>query len=50
MSILSELQEQHRPNFSRLDVSSMRCASIVHDKVHSSQSFQDLHDLCLWDQ
>ena len=38
MLILSELQDQYQPNIPRLDVSSMHCASIVHDVVHSSQS------------
>ena len=42
MLILSELQDQYQPNIPRLDVSSMRYAGIVHDVVHSSQSFQDL--------
>ena len=41
MLILSELQDQYQPNFPRLDVSSMRCAGIVHDAVHPSQSFRD---------
>ena len=50
MSILSELQDQYQPNVPRLDVSFMRCASIVHDVVHSSQSFQDLCAHYLWDQ
>ena len=43
-----ESQDQYQPNIPRLDVSSMRCAGIVHDVVHSSQSFQDLDALCLW--
>ena len=47
MSILSESQDQYRPNIPRLDVSSMHCAGIVHDVVHSSQSFQDPCDFCL---
>ena len=46
MLFLSELQDQYQPNIPRLDVSSMRCAGIVHDVVHSSQSFQDPCDLC----
>ena len=50
MLILSELQDQYQPKRLRLDVSSMRYASIVHDVVHSSQSFQDLCALYLWDQ
>ena len=50
MSILSVLQDQYQPNIPRLDVSSMRYAGIVHDVVHSSQSFQDLCALCPWDQ
>ena len=50
MSILFELQDQYQPKIPRLGVSSMRYASIVHDVVHSSQSFQDLDPLCLWDQ
>ena len=50
MLILSELQDQYQPNFLRLDVSSMRHAGIVHDVVHSSQYFQDLCALHLWDQ
>ena len=50
MSILSESQDQYRPNIPRLGVSSMRYAGIVHDVVHSSQSFQDFYALCLWDQ
>ena len=41
MSILSESQDQYQPKIPRLDVSSMRCAGIVHDVVHSSQSRQD---------
>ena len=47
MSILSELQDWCRPNIPRLDVSSKRYAGIVHDAVHSSQSFQDPSDFCL---
>ena len=43
-------QDQYQPRIRRLDVSSMRCASIVHDVVHSSQFVQDLCALCLWDQ
>ena len=50
MSILFESQDQYQPNIPRLDVSSLRCASIVHDVAHSSQSLQDLDALCLWDQ
>ena len=50
MSILSELQDQYQPNILRLGVSSMRYAGIVHDVVHSSQSFQDIDGLSLWDQ
>ena len=50
MSILSELKDEYQPNIPRLDVSSMRCAGIVHDVVHSSQSFRDLGTLYLWDQ
>ena len=50
MLILSELQDQYQPNIPRLDVSSMRYAGVVHDVVHSSQSFQDLCALYLWDQ
>ena len=50
MLILSESQDQYQPNTPRLDVSSMRYASIVQDVVHSSQSFKDINDLCLWDQ
>ena len=50
MSILSELQDQYRPNFQRLDVASMRNAGIVHDAVHSSQSHQDPCDFCPYDQ
>ena len=50
MSTLSESQDKYRPNIPRLGVSSMRYAGIVHDAVHSSQSFQDLDALCLWDQ
>ena len=50
MLILSELQDQYQPKKLRLDVSSMHCAGIVHDVVHSSQSFQDLCALCPWDQ
>ena len=50
MLILSELQDQYQPNIPRLGVSSMRYAGIVHDVVHSSQSFQDLCDFCPWDQ
>ena len=46
MFILSELQDQHQPNIPRVGVSSMRYASIVHDVIHSSQSFQDLCDFC----
>ena len=42
MSILSELQDKHRPNVPRLDVSSMRCAGMI----HSSQSRQDPYALC----
>ena len=45
MLILSESQDQYQPNIPRLDVSSMRYASIVHDVVHSSQSLQDLDAL-----
>ena len=45
MSILFESKDSYKPTFPRLDVSSMRCASIVHDEVHSSQSFQDLDAL-----
>ena len=45
MSILSESQDQYRPKKKRLGVSSMRYAGIVHDVVHSSQSFQDLDAL-----
>ena len=44
MSILSQSQDQYQPNIPRLGVSSMRYAGIVHDVVHSSQSFQDLCD------
>ena len=50
MSILSESQDQYRPNTPRLGVSSMRYEGIVHDVVHSSQYVQDLDALCLWDQ
>ena len=39
MSILSESQDQYQPKVPRLDVSSMRFAGIVHDVVHSSQTF-----------
>ena len=50
MSILFESQDQYQPNILRLGVSFMRYAGIVHDLVHSSQSFQDLCALCLCDQ
>ena len=50
MLILSESQDQYQPNIPRLDVSPMRHAGIAHDEVHSSQSFQDLCALYLWDQ
>ena len=50
MLILVESQDQYQPNVPRPGVSSMRYAGIVHDVVHSSQSFQDLDGLCLWDQ
>ena len=50
MSILFQSQDQYQPKIPRLDVSSMRYASIVLDVVQRSQSVQDLHDLCLLDQ
>ena len=50
MSILFESQDQYQTKIPRLGVSSMRYAGIVHDVVHSSQSFQDPYALCLWDQ
>ena len=50
MSILFELKDQYQPKILRLDVSSMRYAGIVHDVVHSSQSFRDLCALRPWDQ
>ena len=50
MSILSELQNQDQPNIQRLGLSSMGYAGIVHDVVHSSQSFQDICVLCPWCQ
>ena len=51
MSILSESQDRCRPKKKlRLDVFSMHCAGIVHDVVHSSQSFKDPCDLCPKDQ
>ena len=36
--------------YTRHDVSSMHCAGIVHDVVHSSQSRQDPCDFCPQDQ
>ena len=47
MLILSELQDQYQSNLPRLDVPSMRYADLVHDVVHSSQSFQDPYELSL---
>ena len=46
ISILSQQQDWCRPNVLGLDVSSMYCAGIVHDVVHSSQSRQDPCDCC----
>ena len=50
MSILFDSQDQYQPKIPRLDVSSMHCASIVLDVVHSSHYVQDLDALCLWNQ
>ena len=50
MLILYESQDQYQPKKPRIDLSSMRYAGIVHDVAHSSQSFQDLCALYLWDQ
>ena len=46
MLILYESQDQYQPNIPRLDVSSMHCAGIVRDVVHSSQIHQDPCDFC----
>ena len=50
MSIPFESQDYCQPKIPRLEVSSMRYASIVFDVVQRSHFVQDFDALCLWDQ